>query len=82
MEPANVDALTTVRVCTLEALTRRDDEAPCGFPGGLLIWEGKPTGDIEISHAGSSFGDPPTEPDELFVAVLCLVEFDMTRPRG
>ncbi len=69
MEPANVDALTTVSVCTLEVLTRRDDEAPCGFPGGLLIWEGIPRGDIEISHAGSSFGDPPTEPEEIFVAV-------------
>lgn len=69
MEPANVEALTRVRVCTLEALTRRDDASPCGFPGGLLLWEGKPRGDIEISHGGSSFGDPPSEPEEIFVAV-------------
>ena len=69
MEPVNVDALTTVSVCALEALTRRDDESPCGFPGGLLLWEGKPRGDIEISHTGSSFGDGLTEPDEIFVAV-------------
>ena len=69
MEPVNVEALTGVRVCTLEALTRREDEAPCGFPGAVLLWEGKPRADIEISHAGSSFGDPPTEPEEIFVAV-------------
>ena len=62
MEPVNVEVLTTVSVCTLETLTRRDDAAPCGFPGGVLLWEGKPRGDIEISHAGSSFGDPLTEP--------------------
>ena len=69
MDAANVQALTRVSVCTLEALTRRDDDSPCGFPGGLLLWEGKARGDIEISHAGSSFGDPLTEPEEIFVAV-------------
>jgi hypothetical protein len=69
MEPVNIDALTAVSVCTLEALTRRDEASPCGFPGAILLWEGKPSTDIEISHTGSSFGDPPTEPDEIFVAV-------------
>ncbi len=69
MEPVNVEALSQVSVCVLEALTRRDDSSPCGFPGGLLLWEGTPQGDIEISHAGSAFGDGLAEPDEIFVAV-------------
>lgn len=69
MDPVNLDVLTRVSVCTLETLTRREDEEPCGFPGAALVWQGRPRGDIEISHTGSSFGDPPSEPEEIFVAV-------------
>ena len=69
IEPANVGVLTEVSVCAVEGLTLREDDAPCGFPGAVLLWRGAPTEDLEISNAGVSFQDASIQPDEIFVAV-------------
>ena len=69
IEPAHIDVLTRVSVCALERLTRREDDAPCGFPGATLLWSGQPTRSVEMSNPGISFGDPLEEPDDMYIAV-------------
>jgi hypothetical protein len=64
-----LDVANTLRVCVLESRTIQNDDHPCGYQDAVLLWEGKPAGDIELSHSESSFGDPPETPEDVFVAV-------------
>ena len=79
IHPAHLNVIRTVSVCALERLTRREDDAPCGFPGATLLWSGQPTRSIEMSNPGLSFGDPPEEPADMYIAVE--VQWDGTFPQ-
>ncbi len=69
IHPSILAVTNNVRVCVLESRTIQDEDHPCGYQDAVLLWEGKPVGDIELSHSESSFGDPPADPDDIFVAV-------------
>ena len=60
----------------IESRTIQDEDHPCGYQDAVLLWEGKPDGDIEMSHSESSFGEPPRSPEDVFVAV----ELDWSGP--
>ncbi len=76
IHPSILDVANAVRVCVLESRTIQDEDHPCGYQDAVLLWEGKPVGDLEMSHAESSFGDPSRTPDDVFVAV----ELDWSGP--
>ena len=78
INPAHLDVITTVSVCALGRLTRRDDDAPCGFSGATVLWSARPTRSVEMSNPGLLFGDPPEEPDEVYI--LVEVNWDGTFP--
>ena len=69
IDPAHIKVITNVSVCALERLTRREDDAPCGFASARLLWGGRPNRNIELSNPGVSFGNPPTEPDDIYGVV-------------
>ena len=69
IHPSTLAVANNVRVCVLESRTIQDEDHPCGYQDAVLLWEGKPVGDIELSHSESSSSDPPADSDDIFVAV-------------